>query len=93
MLELFKNVEHKIENSTTFKLDDIKQAFKRTIFMKIKDQIQLSTKDLFKSESDLKFHLKVTNQNISELHSVFFNLSEINKRLKADLNQELFDKL
>ena len=91
----FQNEEHKIENSTTFKLDDIKNksSKEQIIKMKIKDQVQLSTKDLFKSESDLKFHLKATDQNISELHSVFFNLSEINKRLKADLNQELFDKL
>ena len=92
---IFKNSELEVENSSTFQLKNIKgklniDSIKK---MKIGESIVLKTKDLFNEESDLTFHLKLNENNKDQISDVEFSLNEINERIPADLDQDLFDKL
>ena len=92
---IFKNSEYEIENTTSFKIENIKGKSNQDLIkeMKIGDSVQFKTKNLFEKDSDLSFHLKLNDENKTKINLVDFELSEINERLPADLDQELFDKL
>ena len=84
-----------VENSSTFQLKNIKgklniDSIKK---MKIGESIVLKTKGLFNEESDLTFHLKLNENNKNQISDVEFTLNEINERIPAYLDQDLFDKL
>ena len=92
---MFKNSELEVENSSTFQLKNIKgklniDSIKK---MKIGESIVLKTKGLFNEESDLTFHLKLNENNKNQISDVEFTLNEINERIPAYLDQDLFDKL
>ena len=91
----FKNEDFKIDNKSNFKLKDIKGKSNKELLKKltIGDSAELKTKGLFTKDSDLTFHLKIDDQKKDEIKVVNFSLTEINKRVPADLDQELFDKL
>ncbi|MBL6648858.1 MAG: trigger factor [Flavobacteriaceae bacterium] len=91
----FSNEEFEVENRSNFKLENIKGKSNQEIFLglKVGESIILKTKDLFKNESDLSFHLKLNDENKDKIKTVNFSLNEINERQPADLDQELFDKL
>jgi trigger factor len=91
----FKNEDFKIDNKSNFKLKDIKGKSNKELIKKltIGDSVELKTKALFTKDSDLTFHLKIDDQKKDEIKVVNFSLTEINKRVPADLDQELFDKL
>ena len=91
----FSNVEFEVENKSNFKLENIKGKSNKEILsnLKLGESIDLKTKDLFKNESDLSFHLKLNDENKDKIKTVNFSLNEINERQPADLDQELFDKL
>lgn len=93
---VFSNEEEGIENTATLTLDKIKGKTntKKFIGAKVGDQISLKTKGLFKDDHDLMTFLKVDHDKAHGLNTeVNFEISEINKRELADLDQELFDKL
>ena len=91
----FKNEDFKIDNKSNFKLKDIKGKSNKELLKKltIGDSVELKTKGLFTKDSDLTFHIKIDDQKKDEIKVVNFSLTEINKRVPADLDQELFDKL
>ena len=91
---VFKNIEFKVDNSTNFKLENIKEKLNKELIkkMKIGESILLKTKELFNKESDLSFHLKL-DDNKDQIEEVEFTLNEINQRIPADLDQDLFEKL
>ena len=91
----FINGELEVDNISTFQLKDIKGKFNKETIKKMKtgDLISLQTKDLFTKDSDLDFHLKLKNDNKDLINQVDFNLNEINEKIPADLDQDLFDKL
>ena len=91
----FINKEFEVDNSSTFQLKNIKgKSNKETIKkMKIGDLVSLMIKDLFLKDSDLDFHLKLNDNNRDIINQVDFNLKEINEKIPADLDQDLFDKL
>ncbi len=91
----FINKEFEVDNSSTFQLKNIKgKSNKETIKkMKIGDLVSLNIKDLFLKDSDLDFHLKLNDNNRDIINQVDFNLKEINEKIPADLDQDLFDKL
>jgi len=91
----FKNEDFKIDNKSNFKLKYIKGKLNKELLKKltIGDSVELKTKGLFTKDSDLTFHLKIDDQKKDEIKVVNFSLTEINKRVPADLDQELFDKL
>ena len=92
---IFRNSEYEIENTSSFKIENIKGKSNQDLIkeMKIGDSVQFKTKNLFEKDSDLSFHLKLNDENKTKINLVDFELSEINERLPADLDQELFDKL
>jgi trigger factor len=92
----FSNEEEGIENVATFTLDKIKGKTntKKFVGAKVGDVISLKTKGLFNDDHDLMTYLKVSHDDAHGLDvEVNFEVSEINKRELADLDQDLFDKL
>jgi trigger factor len=93
---IFKNEEKNIENSTTITLDKFKgkATAKKFIGAKVGDVITLKTKGLFNDDHDLMNYLKVPHDDAHGLDiEVTFEITEINARELADLDQEFFDKL
>ncbi len=91
----FNNKEFDVDNSTSFKLKNIKGKSNKDLIkkMKVGDLVKFKTKNLFDKDSDLSFHLKLNEKNKGTISEVDFTLNEINERVPADLDQELFDKL
>ncbi len=92
----FVNEAENIENVATFSVDKIKGKanVKKFVGAKVGDVITLKTKNLFNVDYGLTTYLKVDHQVAKDLNvEVTFEVSEINKRELADLDQELFDKL
>lgn len=92
----FTNEDQGIENVATITLDKLKGKTnpKKFIGAKVGDVISLKTKGLFSDDHDLMTFLKVSHDNVHDLAiDVDFEISEINQRKLADLDQELFDKL
>lgn len=92
----FTNEAKGIENVATITLDKLKGKTnsKTLVGAKVGDVITFSTKKLFNDDHDLMSFLKVSHDDAHELDiEVNFEISEINKRELADLDQELFDKL
>jgi trigger factor len=92
----FTSEENGIENVATITLDKLKGKTnpKKFIGAKVGDNIALNTKGLFNDDHDLMTFLKVSHDDVHDLNvEVVFEVSEINTRELADLDQELFDKL
>ena len=91
-----KNEEAAIDTSPVIEFDQIKgkkniQSFSEAI---IGDTLELKTKNLFTEESAAARAFGVTITQLDELpKSVTLTIKEINKRILANLDQELFDKL
>jgi len=93
---IFKNEDKKIENSTTITLDKFKgkTTAKKFVGAKVGDVITLKTKGLFDDDHDLMNYLKVPHDDAHGLDiEVTFEITEVNARELADLDQEFFDKL
>ena len=92
----FVNEENNINNTATFSLEKVKGKAnnKKMLGAKVGDVITLNTKDLFNDSHDLMTYLKVSHNDAHDLKvDVQFTISEINNRVLADLDQDLFDKL
>lgn len=93
---VFKNEEKEIENTATLTLDKIKGKTnaKKFIGSKVGDVLELKTKNLFNDDHDLMNFLKVSHDDAHGLEiELTFEITEVNTRELADLDQELFDKL
>ena len=93
---VYRNEEREIENSVTLTLDKFKgkATEKKFIGSKVGDIIELKTKGLYDDEHELMHALKLTHDEVHGLDiPVTFEITEINTRELADLDQELFDKL
>lgn len=96
ILGTFSNEEKGINNSTTITLDifNDKKVAKKFIGKKVGDVVSLNTKGLFDDDHKLMDYLKVSHDDVHDLDTeVAFSIQEINAIEKAELNQELFDKL
>ncbi|MDA0719422.1 MAG: trigger factor [Bacteroidetes bacterium] len=92
----FSNEEQEIDHKATFDLDLIKGKKQREALVGavVGTEVTLNTKDLFKEQKDLERMLGIGADKAKDLKTdVVFTIAEINKREKAELNQELFDKL
>ena len=90
------NEEEGIANETTFSISDVrtKTNQKKFIGKKVGDVVTISTKGLFEGEDKLATVLNVSAEKAQDLEiEVSFAIEEINVQEKAELNQELFDKL
>jgi len=91
-----KNEEEGINNQVTLTLDKFKgkATEKQFVGAKAGDVITLKTKGLYSDDHELMHALKVEHDKAHGLAiEVNFEISEINQRELADLDQELFDKL
>ncbi len=96
ILGTFSNEEKGINNSTTITLDifNDKKVAKKFIGKKVGDVVSLNTKGLFDDDHKLMDYLKVSHDDVHDLDTeVAFSIQEINAIEKAELNQELFNKL
>lgn len=92
----FTNEEKGINNTTNITLDVFadKKVVKQFVGKKVGDVVELSTKGLFDDDHKLMDYLKVSHDDVHGLDvTVAFTIEEINSVEKAELNQELFDKL
>ncbi|AUC83339.1 trigger factor [Lacinutrix sp. Bg11-31] len=93
---VYKNEAEEIENTVTLTLDKFKgkATEKKFVGAKVGDVITLKTKGLYEDDHELMQALKVEDDKAHGLDiEVAFEVTEINKREPADLDQELFDKL
>ena len=93
----FRNEEYEIEKINTFKLDDLKS---KTAISSLKKQtinsiIDFPVKGLYQDNEVLKRALSLSDDKMKELmtSNISLEIKEINERIPAELNQELFDKL
>ncbi len=92
----FVNEAEAIDHKATFDLELIKGKKQREalIGLEVGAEVTLNTKGLFKEEKDLERMLGIGADKAKDLKvDVTFAVAEINTREKAELNQELFDKL
>ena len=92
----FTNEEKGINAPANFGLDIFadKKAAKAFIGKKVGDVVTIGTKGLFDDDHKLMDYLKVGHDDVHGLDiTVNFTIEEINSTERAELNQELFDKL
>lgn len=93
----FRNEELEIEKISSFKLDDFKskKALKSLKEETINSVVNFPVKGLFKEDELLKSLLSLDDDKLKELKdsNITLEIKEINERIPAELNQELFDKL
>lgn len=92
----FKNEAAGIESPTTIEIKRFKGKKNLTSLVgaKVGDVITLKTKGLFEESNDYQTHLKINEEEAKNLNvEVSFEITEVNNRELADLDQELFDKL
>ncbi len=92
----FTNEEKGINAPANFSLDIFadKNVAKSFIGKKVGDVVAIGTKGLFDDDHKLMDYLKVGHDDVHGLDiTVDFTIEEINSSEKAELNQELFDKL
>ena len=93
----FRNEALEIEKMSTFKLDDLKskKAISSLESETTNSVLVFPAKGLFKENETLKRALNLDEDQFNELSatSITLELKEINERIPAELNQELFDKL
>ncbi|MGJ8683778.1 MAG: trigger factor [Nonlabens sp.] len=93
---VFRNDDEGINSDATFKTDKIKGKtnLKKFVGSKVGDTLDLKTKGLFEDDHDLMNFLKVEHDKAHGLDiKVTFEITEVNERELAELNQEFFDKL
>lgn len=92
----FVNEEKGIEKKSTFLVNDLKgkKNEKKVIGAKVGDIIELDTKKLFEESFTLQQVLGVSKEEAEELDvKVTLTVEEVTNTEKAELDQELFDKL
>ncbi|MDH3381913.1 MAG: trigger factor [Flavobacteriaceae bacterium] len=92
----FVNAEKEIEKTSTINMSDIKGKvnLKKFLGKKVGDVVELKTKGLFEDEHKLGYVLGVKHEEVHGLDiDVTLTIETITKLDKADLNQELFDKM
>ena len=92
----FVNEAAEIESPTTLEIKRLKGKKNLSAFTgaKVGDVVVVKTKSLFEEAADYQTHLKINEDKAKELNAeVSFEVTEINTRELADLDQELFDKL
>ncbi|RXG24701.1 trigger factor [Leeuwenhoekiella aequorea] len=92
----FVNEEEGFEKKTTFEVDKLKGKANTSAFVgaKVDDVVTISTKGLFKEAGDYRSFLGLSEEEAKEKNlEVSFKIEEVNNRVAADLDQDLFDKL
>lgn len=92
----FTSSEKDINKTTTFAIEDVtgKKQSKALMGSKVGDTVVLNTKKMFKEDQDFQKYFGVSQDDALGLDiEVSLEITEVNKREMAELDQELFDKL
>lgn len=92
----FVNEEEGINKEVTIAVTDFRTKTNQKKFLnkKVGDQVTVNTKGLFEDDHKLMDVLGIDHDKVHGLEvDVVFTINEINESEKAELNQELFDKL
>ena len=91
----FKNEEKEIDKKVSLELDHLqKKAHKQFIGAKVGDVVTINSQDLYENNQNLVSQIGIAQNEKDEISiDLDFTVSEINERILADLDQELFDKL
>jgi len=92
----FESKENEIKTTSTFDVDDFNDKKVKDLIYKSKpgELIQVRLKNLFKESEKASRLLGVSKDTVSNLSGeVSIEIKEINERILASLNQELFDKI
>ena len=92
----FINEEEEIENKAIIELGSLKskKALSSLKDKKVGDEVILKSKGLFKEDFVLAGSLGIDRERAESLNiDLKFTIEEINERIPAELDQELFDKL
>lgn len=92
----FTNEEAGINKETKIAVEAFRTKTNQKKFLnkKVGEEVVVSTKGLFEDDHQLMEHLGVDHDAVHGLEiDVVFTIQEINETEKAELNQELFDKL
>ena len=91
----FKNEEKEIDKKVSLELDHLqKKAQKQFIGAKVGDVVTINSQDLYENNQNLVSQIGIAQNEKDEISiDLDFTVSEINERILADLDQELFDKL
>ncbi|MGG5577840.1 trigger factor [Myroides sp. C15-4] len=92
----FVNEEEGINKDVTIAVTDFRTKTNQKKFLnkKVGDQVTVNTKGLFEDDHKLMDVLGIDHDKVHGLEvDVVFTINEINESEKAELNQELFDKL
>lgn len=89
-----KSADGAIEHDTTLDPSTFaKDEAKKFVGKKSTDEIEVDLSKLFKNEAEIASHLGKTADEITDLDPSFvFVVKNINRKEKAELNQELFDR-
>lgn len=93
---VFINEEKEINKEVSFLINNLKSEENKSKLTdaKVGDVIELKTKDLFKEEDMLGNILSISKDEANGLDILLnFTIEGINKKEKAELNQELFEKI
>lgn len=92
----FVNEEKSIDKTSTIQMSEIKGKtnLKKFLGKKVGDVIELKTKDLFNDEHKLGYVLGIKHDEVHGLDiNITLTIENITKLDKAELNQEIFDKM
>lgn len=92
---LFENEDEDISKQASIELSNLQDGAKKLfVGAKVNDVITVNTKELFTNNQLLVSSLGIAQDKKDELDvDVTFTISEVNERILAELDQELFDKL
>lgn len=92
----FKNEASEIDSLVTFSLEDIKGKKNLEAIKAVStgSTLELSVKKLFSDDATAKRLLQIDDEKLKGLSgNLDIEIKEINERILAELNQELFDKM
>jgi len=93
----FKNQDIELDTMAIFSLNDIKsrKAIKLLNESKVGSNLNLPSKGLFIDNTTTKRILGLDDENVKKLSKLYLSLEikEVNERIPAEINQDLFDKL
>ena len=93
----FKNVEIDLDTMANFSMKDIKsrKAIKLLNESEVGSNLNLPSKGLFIDNTTAKRVLSLDDENLKKLYKLDLTLEikEVNERIPAEINQDLFDKL
>lgn len=93
---IFSNEEHEIDQDATFTIEHLKNedAQEKLMGAKPGDKFTFQTGDLFKNDQALSRNLGIEEDKAKDLDiEVEFEITEVNYREPAEMNQDFYDKL